>query len=734
MTSVIERMRSLLPIAKAPPPVAQKVVAFDSLVDNWLWQGLTTDKNIPDSRRGYALAYLLVPDVRVCVDIYAQNIGRMLWIIKQNSTYDAKNDEIIARSDDIKSRHPFYLATRFHRRQSKMPYMMRLAYSYILFDEMYVHVNQNKFQHGSGMQVLNPLAMQPDVQSGKLLGFRYSGGGQSELIPVNKLAYDHGYNPLSDLRGASLVMTTIDNINPLRNLVRYLNEFFINNARPGASASFKNIGDASDENIVKLKTAIQDYLKGVGKQFNTFISPIPMDWQMFENPDLKKQFAIDDPLTKKIYRGFGVAMSLAGDTSGTSYKDGKDNVASFIKIQAKPHMLNIQDFQTDSVLPLYVEADDDGEIDQRFEFDTSQFDVLTDEDKLQSEVVGTDLSSNVINLAQAQEQRGQDPDPDFEDRYMVEGLPVPKEVFLTLYKTRFTIPADEDSEQAQDDEEPSAADMPDVEVEAPSEKHHAHGVKAFVPVQATSEAELAAWRKVTLKNWQRGLLFDMHWLRGDSADMLLEAIKTCKGSHAAIDAVFKQVSAQVAIKAIQATRLDFEGDFEELLRRARDGSMQRVQWASAVRTMMRHNGRKAFVDGLEDGGISEPELSEEDTITINSLLQEQSQFVTALGKLLFKEDGVSDPQAVQKPAMWFNKAIMPLYQAGLASADKNGLYEWAVGNTEHCDTCLRLDGQRHRMRDYMRKGLMPQSDLLDCKGYNCECRLVRVFGKVRGTF
>ena len=97
------------------------------------------------------------------------------------------------------------------------------------------------------------------------------------------------------------------------------------------------------------------------------------------------------------------------------------------------------------------------------------------------------------------------------------------------------------------------------------------------------------------------------------------------------------------------------------------------------------------------------------------------------------ERGVSDPQAENKPATWFNKSIMPLYQAGRLSADRNGLYEWLLGRTEeHCRSCLAAVGQRHRLKDWYRVGAIPQADLLECKGFNCDCKFQKASGRARG--
>jgi hypothetical protein len=171
-----------------------------------------------------------------------------------------------------------------------------------------------------------------------------------------------------------------------------------------------------------------------------------------------------------------------------------------------------------------------------------------------------------------------------------------------------------------------------------------------------------------------------------------------------------------------------------VLREARAGGLDRRRWAGIVRSLLRRWGIQAFRDGLVDGGYDpgdEP-LDPEDQAELNRLLAEQSQYVTALGEALF-ERGVSDPQASAKPGMWFHKSILPLYQAGRLSADKNGLYEWLLGRTEeHCKSCLAAVEQRHRLKDWYRAGVIPQSDQLGCKGFRCDCKLVRIVGRARG--
>lgn len=188
------------------------------------------------------------------------------------------------------------------------------------------------------------------------------------------------------------------------------------------------------------------------------------------------------------------------------------------------------------------------------------------------------------------------------------------------------------------------------------------------------------------------------------------------------------------VKAIQATRLNFEDAFTALLADAMQEQVDRRTFARRARAMVSRGVRQAFLDGLEEGGVFRGDLSDEDTATIQRLTAQQSVYVTNLGAALFRQDDVTPAMASQKPSMWFNKSVYPAYDAGRMSADRNGYYEWSLGRTEkHCSTCLALNGQVHRLKDYTRRDLVPKSSVLECGGWQCDCKLNKRTGvRARG--
>lgn len=195
--------------------------------------------------------------------------------------------------------------------------------------------------------------------------------------------------------------------------------------------------------------------------------------------------------------------------------------------------------------------------------------------------------------------------------------------------------------------------------------------------------------------------------------------------------------AEKGLKELSATREDFFLAIENIFEGAIAKDYNRSQFERQLYRLIRRYGERAYRDGLLDGGVeleaSEP-LDREDMAAVNALLSEQTGYVSGIGDVLYNSD-VSDDITVNKPPMWWNKSIIPFYQAGLASADANGLYEWILGDTEeHCETCKAMAGQTHRMREYVERDVLPQGSSLECGGYKCDCKLKKARGRTRGRW
>lgn len=733
-------------------------------INNWyeplLLKSLARENiDLDDTRYSYALAYLYVEPIRVSVDKYSQTAGRVPYNLFQD-------DKSIGSSSDIVPRHPFMKMLRNHRKQFHVGFFPAVLYEQLLYDELYI-----EYLHPSkdatrliprdivnGLRVLRGVAVSPQFQDGELQNVFHSADDDFGIVDASDIAYDKGYNPISDYYGASRIQSVLDETNILNRLRRFLMRFLHKADRPDVYASAKEtLRDADAWGLTK--KAFQDYKND---ETQTMLAgTLPMDFTTIPRPDANNQLEIDDKTRNAIYRAFGINPALAGDTSSTSFKEEHAAIfSSWIKTDVLFYLEQIDEVINDVMLPRLF-PDEKG---LRLEHDVSEFDIVTSEDKTKIDAADQVLRSSAITFSQYVERIGEKPEDvpkELIDCVMIEGIPVPLENVRDLWRYKFAAPATEQfaqaqlsKEQADNFEEPSPetkdftsdilADTRPIATEA---KAQGLTVKAFNPSQATPDDELSAWRKVALKSKGKRN-FECEWLRGDIADRLIPEIKAAKGSQELIAKAFESAQGQLDknFKSIQSTRLDFEGDYDNILTKGRaSNNFNRSQWASSMRRIIKQYGRLAYIDGLNEGGVLGDDIESEDQAEINTINREQSQHVTNLGQQLFKTtEGISDALAEQKAAMWFNGSIMPFYQAGKLSSSANKMMEWALGNTEkHCKSensliadCPRLDGQRHRFKDWMRiiggAGVVGQKTV--CEGWKCECKLFEVSARARGAY
>lgn len=192
------------------------------------------------------------------------------------------------------------------------------------------------------------------------------------------------------------------------------------------------------------------------------------------------------------------------------------------------------------------------------------------------------------------------------------------------------------------------------------------------------------------------------------------------------------LSVETAEKAIGATREEFKRAFVDILGFAQDGTLPRPSIRIALRTQLQQAGRAAYLDGLRDGGLDNPEWSQEMDAILAEWRERQNPYIDAFIDALYnKGAGLAAP--MERAQLWVNMSINPMYYRGLEDAAPNQRYEWGLGATqESCVTCLGLNGQVHLLRDYRRLNLVPQSRSLVCGGWRCDCRLTKTDQPSRG--
>lgn len=724
----------------------------------------------PDMRAdewGASQAYTFNVAVSAAIEFWELWLDGIQWRICSEADDRVLIDSNMRRFPRAIDGGKFAHAIKFHEQCFKHSLFKSIAFSDMMYGESYIHFIPNDWGLADKLEWMNPLAVEPNIMQGRIRDYRYSADEGYQTLSPKEVAYRIAKrDSQNDLRGQSRVLAAIDALNLEAAQKRSLKSYFKNGMNLGGLISPTDPNASlSPVQVQQLEDTLERKHKGAANAGKMAIAPSNMQIEMFPAVDIQDNYNIIKPLRDEILMAMGVYPQLAGDPSDANYDSAYDIKRQWWETRGIPYAKEIEGFINDLILPIlepYTNV--------YFEFDFTPYEVE------KPEVINADLSAGMIDLYDAAERRGYEGDEQLKGIYIINGMPMSKQVIVKLANA---IPSQYALDMAQADKAESEADavvstpetpalpsgtpLPEGWTEEPAvgneeaieaalnteiasvgHKHHDHS-HDFPEIVETPDIEaldeLAAWKKFVTNGKAQKRAFDPVALRGDIGDALQSAVDS-HDKQTILDA-FKAAatSIETRVKAIQATRLDFENSVEDIMSKAlASNNYGRQQWATAMRKIIRYSCTRAYVDGLVNGGVLDGKLSESDQDTLTSHIANQSQYVTNLGEEIFKtEDGISEAVADRKPTLWFNKSVMPMYDAGQLSADGNRMMEFAGHDgEENCPTCKRLKGQRHRHQDWARKGLRPDaiedSDNFECGLWECNHHLVPVSARERGNW
>lgn len=189
-------------------------------------------------------------------------------------------------------------------------------------------------------------------------------------------------------------------------------------------------------------------------------------------------------------------------------------------------------------------------------------------------------------------------------------------------------------------------------------------------------------------------------------------------------------------KDYSTTQALFIQDVADLLRSASTPNtyLDRRAFGVVMRSFLKNYGTQAYKDGMAAGGVFVETLDAEENVDNARIFIEQSQYINGLADDVYKAKAVNPGNAQSRAMMW-GKSLQQFNDAGLMSADRNGMYIWRRGGTsDSCWTCVRMEGQVHRMKTWKQRNILPRSSNLACSGFNCLCYLQKTTELARGRF
>jgi len=142
----------------------------------------------------------------------------------------------------------------------------------------------------------------------------------------------------------------------------------------------------------------------------------------------------------------------------------------------------------------------------------------------------------------------------------------------------------------------------------------------------------------------------------------------------------------------------------------------------------------AFDAGYVDGGGELP-IDDDALAWVEGRLNEEAAFIDGVfqeAKDLRRDKNFDFFSWATSRADGYTATLAYIYNTAKLMANSKQMLTWNLGQTEkHCDTCLKLNGQRHKASWYISKNYIPRQPdaAMDCKGYNCDCSLTNDKGE-----
>lgn len=190
----------------------------------------------------------------------------------------------------------------------------------------------------------------------------------------------------------------------------------------------------------------------------------------------------------------------------------------------------------------------------------------------------------------------------------------------------------------------------------------------------------------------------------------------------------------VTIKSIAQVVREYRDELTNIVYDVFNGRSDATDMRRAHKALLKSHAEPVYIEGMNEGGLKEEDFDEDD------LAQIEEDVGDWLGKQIDEVNGFAKDTAaaakdkdlrhaiLDRLEMWVD-SLRTLGDMGKAYALKSEKGEWRYGDTEHCDTCLKLNGKVHRVSWFLDRGYIPGengSETLDCKGFKCQCGIYSV--------
>jgi hypothetical protein len=174
---------------------------------------------------------------------------------------------------------------------------------------------------------------------------------------------------------------------------------------------------------------------------------------------------------------------------------------------------------------------------------------------------------------------------------------------------------------------------------------------------------------------------------------------------------------------------DYRRGIRSAVRGLWSGAIDREQFADVMIGTIDRGLRLAWQEGAGLCGIREDEYGDEETAALEAAILSELAHIQPFADVVeagSKANGGHLEPLFSQAEVWVLRYPDVVNRAkALACADQK--LQWVLGSTEeHCESCLKLNGQVRRGSFWYSHVLPknPPNPLLECGGWRCDCDLV----------
>lgn len=172
-----------------------------------------------------------------------------------------------------------------------------------------------------------------------------------------------------------------------------------------------------------------------------------------------------------------------------------------------------------------------------------------------------------------------------------------------------------------------------------------------------------------------------------------------------------------------------------------NGVTTTLDFSDQMYSAIRRGFTQAWAEGSESCGILAGERTQEETKQLGLMIGDNFQHVAGLADWIFQHSKANggDWNAIQsRMALWVNR-YLEVKNIAMTMACQNKKLRWQTGRikTEHCRSCLKLNGRTHRASVWAAHDCYPRmtNGKLKCGGFHCGCGFVETDAPAtRGRF